>query len=109
MRSGRADAGVAAWAANVASAHLFLSAITIHELEHGVLLAETARAAPADMRGGVTGGVLSIGQVGALALPLLFSGLLDLTGSYAMGFVVCALPALLVGVQLLRLRAASWT
>ena len=76
---------------------------------HGVLLAETARAAPADMRGGVTGGVLSIGQVGALALPLLFSGLLDLTGSYAAGFVVCALPALLVGVQLLRLRASTWT
>jgi MFS family permease len=69
---------------------------------HGILLAETARAAPDDMRGGVTGGVLSFGQVGALALPLLYSGLLDLTGSYGVGFVVCGLPALLVGVQLLR-------
>lgn len=75
---------------------------------HGVLLAETARAAPADMRGGVTGGVLSIGQVGALALPLVFSGLLDTTGSYAIGFVICGLPALLVGMQLLRQRAAAW-
>jgi nitrate/nitrite transporter NarK len=69
---------------------------------HGILLAETARAAPEDMRGGVTGGVLSFGQVGALALPLIYSGLLDSTGSYGIGFVVCGAPALLVGVQLLR-------
>ncbi len=74
---------------------------------HGILLAETARAAPEDMRGGVTGGVLSFGQVGALALPLMYSGLLDLTGSYGAGFIVCGIPALLVGVQLLRQRAAA--
>jgi nitrate/nitrite transporter NarK len=71
---------------------------------HGILLAETARAAPEGMRGGVTGGVLSFGQVGALALPLIYSGLLDLTGSYGIGFMVCGVPALLVGVQLLRGR-----
>ena len=69
---------------------------------HGILLAETARAAPEGMRGGVTGGVLSFGQVGALALPLMYSGLLDLTGSYGIGFIVCGVPALLVGIQLLR-------
>jgi len=69
---------------------------------HGILLAETARAAPEDMRGGVTGGVLSFGQVGALALPLIYSGFLEQTGSYGIGFIVCGLPALLVGVQLLR-------
>jgi len=69
---------------------------------HGLLLAETARAAPEGMRGGVTGGVLSFGQVGALALPLIYSGLLDVTGSYGIGFVVCGIPALLVGIQLLR-------
>jgi MFS family permease len=74
---------------------------------HGILLAETARAAPQDMRGGVTGGVLSFGQVGALALPLAYSGLLDLTGSYGIGFVVCGVPALLVGIRLLRQRAAD--
>jgi nitrate/nitrite transporter NarK len=71
---------------------------------HGILLAETARASPEDMRGGVTGGVLSFGQVGALALPLIYSGLLDQTGSYGIGFVACGVPALLVGVVLLRLR-----
>jgi len=74
---------------------------------HGILLAETARAAPEGMRGGVTGGVLSFGQVGALSMPLIYSGLLDLTGSYGIGFVVCGIPALLVGVQLLLQRAAK--
>lgn len=74
---------------------------------HGVLLAETASASPEDMRGGVTGGVLSFGQVGALVLPLIYSGFLDLTGSYGIGFIVCGLPALLVGVQLLRHRASA--
>jgi len=74
---------------------------------HGVLLAETARASPEDMRGGVTGGVLSFGQVGALALPLIYSGLLEFTGSYGTGFIVCGLPALLVGVLLLRQRASA--
>lgn len=74
---------------------------------HGVLLAETARAAPEDMRGGVTGGVLSFGQVGALVLPLMYSGLLDVTGSYGIGFIICGVPALLVGVQLLRQRGPA--
>ena len=74
---------------------------------HGILLAETARGAPEDMRGGVTGGVLAFGQVGALALPLTYSGLLDATGSYGVGFVVCAIPALLIGVRLLRAHSSE--
>jgi hypothetical protein len=74
---------------------------------HGILLAETARAAPADMRGGVTGGVLSFGQVGALVLPLMYSGLLDVSGSYGIGFIMCGIPALLVGVQMLRQGGAT--
>ena len=40
VRSGKAHSGVAAWAERVSSAELFISAITIHELEHGVLLIE---------------------------------------------------------------------
>lgn len=40
VRSGKADAGVAAWAAQTPSAEMFVSAITIHELEHGILLLE---------------------------------------------------------------------
>jgi len=69
---------------------------------HGVLLAETARAAPEDMRGGVTGGVLSFGQLGSLLMPLMYAATLDGTGSYGLGFVICGLPAVITGIQLLR-------
>ena len=39
-RAGRADKNVAAWAAGVSAASMFVSVITIQELEIGVLLAE---------------------------------------------------------------------
>lgn len=39
-RSGKADRNVTAWAASVPLTQLFLSVVTIHELEIGVLLAE---------------------------------------------------------------------
>ena len=69
---------------------------------HGVLLAEAVRLAPDSMRGAVTGGVLSFGQFGGLTLPLLYSTLLGVTGSYRIGFIVCAVPALVVGLMLMR-------
>jgi len=68
---------------------------------HGVTLAEAARLAPTSMRGAVTGGVLSFGQCGGLVLPLLYSLVLSVTESYKLGFLVCALPALLIGLILL--------
>lgn len=40
VRAGKANPGVANWASGVPSGHMFLSSITLHELEHGVLLAE---------------------------------------------------------------------
>jgi predicted nucleic acid-binding protein len=42
VRTGRANPGVADWASSVAPGQMFLSSITLHELEHGVLLAERA-------------------------------------------------------------------
>jgi MFS family permease len=69
---------------------------------HGIILSEAARLAPEGQRGAVTGGVLSFGQLGAMLMPFLYAGLLGLTGSYAVGFVVCGVPALLVGIDLLR-------
>ena len=69
---------------------------------HGVTLAEAARLAPSSMRGAVTGGVLSFGQCGGLVLPLLYSLCLSITGSYQLGFFVCGVPALAVGLLLLR-------
>jgi len=67
---------------------------------HGVTLAEAAKLAPSQMRGTVTGGVLSFGQFGGLVLPLLYSLILSFTGSYQLGFIVCSVPALLVGAIL---------
>lgn len=72
---------------------------------HGILLAEAARAAPEGKRGTVTGGVLSFGQMGALTEPIIYSAVLGATGSYGVGFAICAAPALIVGVLLARPRA----
>ncbi len=72
---------------------------------HGILLSETARLAPAGKVGGMTGGVLSFGQVGALVGPLAFALLLHLTGGYRIGWAVCTIPALWVGISLLRAGA----
>lgn len=51
VRLGKADANVAAWAQSVDAADLFVSAITIMELELGVLSIERK-----DTRAGQTGG-----------------------------------------------------
>lgn len=40
VRAGKANQGVADWASGTPSGQLFLSAITVHELAYGVLLAE---------------------------------------------------------------------
>lgn len=39
-KAGRADKGVTTWARSVAPASLFLSAVTVLEMEHGILLVE---------------------------------------------------------------------
>ncbi len=39
-RSGRADKNVVAWAADISAASMFVSVITVQELEIGVCLAE---------------------------------------------------------------------
>lgn len=49
VRAGKADASVAQWADSVDAGDLFLSAITIHELELGVLLVERRDAAQGGM------------------------------------------------------------
>jgi toxin FitB len=42
VRAGKADTGVSDWASATPPGQMFLSVITIQELEHGVLLAERA-------------------------------------------------------------------
>ena len=74
---------------------------------HGILLSETARLAPTGKTAAVTGGVLSFGQMGALLGPVVFSLLLSVTGNYTLGWVICAVPAVWVGINLLRPARAS--
>ncbi len=69
---------------------------------HGVVLSECVRQAPPGNPGAATGGVLSFGQLGGLILPLVFAGMLSATGLAGIGFLVCGLPGLVVGVMLLR-------
>ena len=51
IRQGKADPGVMRWAEGVASSDLYLSVITVQELEIGILLAE--RRDPEKARTGV--------------------------------------------------------
>ncbi len=50
--------------------------------------------------------MLSFGQMGGLLLPLIYALLLWLSGSHGLGFAICGLPALVVGIVLMR-RPAS--
>ena len=88
------DASWSIWQVTLVAALVSISVFSWH----GVALAEAAKLAPSSMRASVTGGVLSFGQFGGLVVPLLYSLLLSLSGSYQLGFLVCSVPALMVGV-----------
>ena len=90
------------WAIGVIAGVLSATAMSWH----GILLSESARLAPIGRAGTITGGVLSFGQMGAFLLPPTFALLLRLTGGYAAGWIICVLPALFVGIMLLRSRRA---
>ena len=74
---------------------------------HGVLLAEVARLSPTGRIGSTTGAVLAFGDAGSLLLPLMFSATLALTGGYRAGFLIGAVPALLVGLYGLLVKERS--
>ena len=74
---------------------------------HGVLLAETARLAPADRIGAMTGGVLLFTSTGIMVYPMIFGAILKVTGSYAPGFALAALPALYTGLRMLLRRGRA--
>lgn len=69
VRAGKADPGVSKWASGVPWGQMFLSCITLQELEHGVLLAE--RADPAKgrvLRRWLDGSVMSVFEQRVLAV-----------------------------------------
>ena len=99
------DASWSSWQVTLVAALVSISVFSWH----GVALAEAAKLAPSSMRASVTGGVLSFGQFGGLVLPLLYSLLLSLSGSYQLGFLVCSVPALMVGAVLfVHTRQKFW-
>ena len=69
---------------------------------HGVLFAEIARLAPAAEVGAMTGGVLFFIYVAMVVYPAVFGTILATTGSYASGFFLGAVPALIAGLLFLR-------
>jgi MFS family permease len=94
------QAGHPTWLIIAAAGALSVTAVSWH----GVLLAEVARLSPPGRIAGTTGAVLAFGDAGALILPLIFSASLALFDSYRVGFLIGALPALVVGIHSLRGR-----
>lgn len=77
---------------------------------HGILLAEIARLSPPDKVGGVTGGVLAFTSVAMMIYPALYGGLLAVSDSYGVGFLICSIPSFVAGVIFLRKPIeAPWT
>jgi len=65
---------------------------------NGVYLAEVAAIAPPGTAGAATGGALSVTFLGIVLGPALFSAVVSLSGSYALGFAIVAAAAFTGGV-----------
>ena len=69
---------------------------------HGLLLAETARLAPKEYVGGVTGGVLSFTSIAMMIYPAAYGAIFAFTGSYSLGFLLAAVPSFLAFLIFIR-------
>jgi len=67
---------------------------------NGVYLAEIVRLVPDDQVGRATGGALFVTFFGVVMAPPIFGGLVSLTGSYAVGFIVMASMSGIAGLAL---------
>jgi len=67
---------------------------------HGVLIAEMARLAPKGEIASMTGGILSFAMLGMMSYPAIFGLALQITEGYKLGFMLAAIPALIVGLRL---------
>ncbi len=74
---------------------------------NGVLLAEVARLAGPGQVGTATGGVQTFMSGGAIVGPIVFSALVAASGHYTAGFIVGAIPVLLMGARMSLTRMPS--
>ncbi len=73
---------------------------------NGVLLSEVARLAPDGAVGRLTGGVLSFGNAGQLAAPMLFGAVFFAFG-YQAAYMALGLPVIAVAVVMLRRKEGT--
>ena len=77
---------------------------------HGLLLAETARLAPKENVGGITGGVLSFTSIAMMVYPAAYGAILAWTGSYSLGFLLAAIPSFMAFIIFIRPPVkGAWT
>ncbi len=69
---------------------------------HGLLLAETARLAPKENVGGITGGVLAFTSIAMMTYPAAYGVILASTGSYSLGFLLASAPSFLAFLIFIR-------
>ncbi len=69
---------------------------------HGLLLAETARLAPKENVGGITGGVLAFTSIAMMIYPAAYGAILASTGSYSLGFLLASAPAFVAFIIFIR-------
>ena len=68
---------------------------------NGVWVAEVARLAPQGKVSEATGGCLFFTFSGAVLTPVVFNGILEASGTYAVPYAVFGVPALLIGARFL--------
>ena len=74
---------------------------------HGVLIAEMARIAPEGEMAAMTGGILSFAMLGMMSYPAIFGLALQITEGYKLGFILAAIPSLIVGLRLFWRRGEA--
>ena len=72
---------------------------------NGMYMAEISRQSPPGEIGRTTGGVLACFSIGGMSGPALFAAIVAVTGTYYLGFIVLALPLIVIGVWLTGERA----
>jgi nitrate/nitrite transporter NarK len=69
---------------------------------NGVIFAQVARIAPPGRTAEATGGLVSLTCLGMVFIPIVLAGLIQATGSFALGITATAAGPMLVAIDFLR-------